>query len=107
RAPPPGVAGSITGGQPPSSVTTPPQADPNATDGEPGLGDPYYPQGGNSGYAAAKYQIMINGAPGSQTITVRTTISARATQHSNSFYFDLALHTDSVTVNGAPAESIA
>ena len=106
-AAPLGLAWSISRRQPPSSVTTPPQADPNATDGEPGLGDPYYPHAGNSGYDVAKYQIMINWDPGTQTITGTTTISARATQHLNSFYFDLALHTDSVTINGSPAESIA
>jgi aminopeptidase N len=93
--------------QPPSSVTTPPPHDPNATDGEPGLGDPYYPQAGNSGYDVAKYQIVINWDPRSQTITGTTTISAQATQHLNSFYFDLALHTDKVTVNGVPADAIA
>jgi aminopeptidase N len=90
-----------------SSVTTPPALNPNATDGEPGLGDPYYPQAGNSGYDVTKYQIMINWNPATQVITGTTTISARATQQLNSFYFDLALHTDKVSVNGVPAESVA
>jgi len=93
--------------QSPGSVTTPPPPNPNATDGEPGLGDPYYPQAGNSGYDVSKYQIMINWDPAAQAITGTATISARATQQLNSFYFDLALHTDKVTVNGVPAESIA
>jgi aminopeptidase N len=93
--------------QSPSSVTTPLPPNPNATDGEPGLGDPYYPQAGNSGYDVAKYQIMINWDPAAQAINGTATISARATQQLNSFYFDLALHTDKVTVNGVPAESIA
>ena len=93
--------------QSPGSSTTPPLPNPNATDGEPGLGDPYYPQAGNSGYDVTKYQIMINWDPRTQTITGTTTISARATQHLNSFYFDLSLHTDKVSVNGVPAESIA
>ncbi len=93
--------------QAPSSVTTPPALNPNATDGEAGLGDPYYPQAGNSGYDVTKYQIMINWDPATQVITGTTTISARATQQLNSFYFDLALHTDKVTVNGVPAESVA
>jgi aminopeptidase N len=93
--------------QVPSSVTTPLPLDPNATDGGPGLGDPYYPEAGNSGYDVTKYQIMINFDPGTQSITGTTTISARATQQLNSFYFDLVLHTDKVTVNGAPAESVA
>ena len=93
--------------QDPSSVTTPPPLNPNATDGEPGLGDPYYPQAGNSGYDVTKYQIMINWDPATQAITGTTTISALATQQLNSFYFDLVLHTDKVTVNGVPAESVA
>ncbi len=91
----------------PSSVTTPPPLNPDATDGEPGLGDPYYPQAGNSGYDVTKYHIMINWDPTAQSITGTTTISARATQQLNSFYFDLLLHTDKVTVNGVPVNSIA
>src|SRR5215218_987362 len=93
--------------QSPGSSATPPPPNPNATEGEPGLGDSYYPQAGNSGYDVTKYQILINFDPPTQTITGTTTISARATQQLNSFYFDLVLHTDKVTVNGAPAESVA
>src|SRR3954447_26251032 len=106
-AAPLGLAWAITTRQrqTPSSVTTPPPQDPNATHGEPGLGDPYYPQAGNSGYDVTKYQIMINWDPRTQSITGTTTISARATQPLNSFYFDLVLHTDKVTINGVPAES--
>jgi aminopeptidase N len=90
--------------QSPTSVTTPPQLNPNATDGEPGLGDPYYPQAGNSGYEVTKYRIVINWDPATQSMNSTTTIFARAIQQLNSFYFDLVLHTDRVTVNGAPAE---
>jgi aminopeptidase N len=93
--------------QAPGSVTTPPPADPNAIDGNPGLGDPYYPQAGNSGYDVAKYQIVINWDPATQSITGTTTISAHATQQLNSFYFDLVLHADKVSVNGVPAEAVA
>ena len=93
--------------QSPASSTTPPPPNPNATDGGPGLGDPYYPQAGNSGYDVTKYQIMINWDPAALSITGTTTISAQATQRLNSFYFDLALHTDKVTVNGVPAEVAA
>jgi aminopeptidase N len=107
-ATPVGVAWTIARlRQAPGSSTTPPPADPNATDGKPGLGDSYYPQAGNSGYDVAKYQIMINWDPATQTITGTTTISAHATQQLNSFYFDLVLHTDTVTVNGMPAEAVA
>jgi aminopeptidase N len=105
---PVGVAWSIARlRQAPGSVTTPPPADPNAIDGKPGLGDPYYPQAGNSGYDVANYQIVINWDPATQAITGTTTINAQATQQLNSFYFDLVLHTDRVTVNGVPAESVA
>ena len=31
--------------------------------GEPGLGDPYYPEAGNSGYDVAKYQISVSWDP--------------------------------------------
>jgi aminopeptidase N len=89
-----------------SSVTTQAQSNPNATDGKPGLGDPYYPQAGNSGYDVTKYQIMINWDPTTQTLTGTTTISARAIQQLNSFYFDLVLKTNRVTVDGAPAQFV-
>jgi len=93
--------------QVPGSATTPAPLDPNAPGGAPGLGDPYYPQAGNSGYDVTKYQIVVSWDPGTQTLTGTTTISARATQQLNSFYFDLVLHTNKVSVNGVPAESIA
>ena len=57
--------------QAPASATTPPALNPNATDGNPGLGDPYYPQAGNSGYDVTKYQIVINWDPATQTIIGR------------------------------------
>jgi hypothetical protein len=55
------------------------------------LGDPYYPEAGNSGYDVAKYQISVRWDPASATLTGTTTISARANQPLESFYFDLAL----------------
>jgi aminopeptidase N len=76
----------------------------NAVDGKPGLGDPYYPQAGNSGYDVTKYQIMINWDPTTQTLSGTATISARAIQQLNSFYFDLVLKTNRVTINGTAAQ---
>ena len=75
----------------------------NGTRGERGLGDPYYPEAGNSGYEVAKYQISVSWDPASATLTGTTTISARASQSLESFYFDLALPTTRVSVNGQPA----
>src|SRR4029453_13576970 len=43
--------------KPPGRVKTPPPLAPNAPHGQPGLGDPYFPQAGNSGYDVIKYQI--------------------------------------------------
>ena len=51
-----------------------------------------------------KYAIAIRFDPRSQTISGTTTITARATQDLSSFYYDLVLQTDSVTIDGAPAE---
>ncbi len=75
----------------------------NGAKGERGLGDPYYPEAGNGGYDVSKYQISVSWDPASATLTGTTTISARASQALESFYFDLALPTTRVTVNGQPA----
>ena len=69
----------------------------------PGLGDPYYPQAGNSGYDVAKYQIVLNWDPGTATLRGTTTITATATQRLDSFYLDLAVPTEAIKVNGKPA----
>ena len=76
---------------------------PNATRGEPGLGDPYYPEAGNSGYDVAKYQIAVSWDPAKTTLSGTTVISARATQRLQSFYLDFGLPVSEVRVNGSPA----
>lgn len=84
----------------PATSTTPPQTNPNATEGSPGLGDPYYPDAGNGGYDVSRYQISLSWDPGPAVITATTTISARSAHELRSFYVDLALQTDRVTVDG-------
>ena len=76
---------------------------PNATRGEPGLGDPYYPEAGNGGYDVAKYQISVSWDPAKTTLSGTTVISARATQRLQSFYLDFGLPVSEVRVNGATA----
>ncbi|HET9647347.1 MAG TPA: M1 family metallopeptidase [Microlunatus sp.] len=71
--------------------------------GEAGAGDPYFPDYGSSGYDAIKYTIAIRFDPDRQLITGTTTITARATQDLASFYYDLVLATDEVTIGGEPA----
>jgi aminopeptidase N len=72
-------------------------------EGQPGVGDPYFPDYGSSGYDALKYTVQLSWDPDAQAMSSTTVISARATQPLKSFYFDLALTTDQVQVNGQPA----
>ena len=76
----------------------------NATEGERGLGDPYYPEAGNSGYDVAKYQIAVSWDPGKATLSGTTVVSARAEHRLQSFYLDFGLPVSKVLVNGQPAE---
>jgi aminopeptidase N len=69
-----------------------------------GAGDPYFPDYGSSGYDATKYAIAIRFDPRTQSITGTTTITARATKDLSSFFYDLVLKTDAVTVDGSPAQ---
>jgi len=52
------------------SGVTPSPAPGTVTDGGAGLGDPYYPYAGNSGYDVTRYQIMINWDPTTETLQV-------------------------------------
>ncbi len=83
--------------------TAAPGLDPGATEGEPGLGDAYYPDAGNSGYDVTRYQLSISWDPKTQAMTSTALISARAGHELRSFFVDLALQTDRVLVDGQPA----
>lgn len=85
----------------PAVYPTPPAADPDA--GGPGVGDPYFPDYGSSGYDAVSYGITLDWDPSAQFLRATTTITATATQPLTSFYVDLALTVDGVRVDGAPA----
>jgi aminopeptidase N len=71
--------------------------------GEPGLGDPYFPRAGNSGYDVDRYTIDLDLGDGDGSLTGTTTFEARATSDLAWFWFDLALDVTSVAVDGAPA----
>ncbi|MBA3528290.1 MAG: hypothetical protein H0T91_03065, partial [Propionibacteriaceae bacterium] len=75
----------------------------SADEGQPGVGDPYFLDYGSSGYDAVSYAISIKWDADDQTMTSTTVMSARAKQRLNAFWFDLALTTDRVSVNGQPA----
>lgn len=71
--------------------------------GQPGVGDPYFPDYGSSGYDALRYAIAVDWDPGSATLRGTTSVTARATQRLESFYLDLALKVERVVVDGQPA----
>ena len=68
------------------------------------IGDPFYPQLGNSGYDTFHYTIDLSADLDSGVITATTTIQAKATQDLRSFNLDLqGLNIAAITVNGASA----
>jgi len=71
--------------------------------GRPGVGDPYFPDYGSSGYDATRYAIAVDWEPDTETLRGSTGITARATSRLESFYVDLALDVDRVLVEGRPA----
>ncbi|WP_188895361.1 M1 family metallopeptidase [Microlunatus endophyticus] len=81
----------------------PPVSTGSSDRGGPGVGDPYYPDYGSSGYDARKYTINLNWAPKTQKLSGTTTIDARSDHELLSFYVDLVLPVTKITVNGRPA----
>lgn len=100
-AAPVGVALALNRLRPP--ITTPQAPSSGSTAGAPGVGDSYFPDAGNGGYDVTQYQIAIDWDAAAQSMRSTTTFSGRATQQLDSFYYDLALRTDRVSVNDQPA----
>jgi aminopeptidase N len=74
------------------------------TPGAPGLGDPFFPQGGNGGYDVAGYALALAYDPGANRLSGTATITATATQDLSRFDLDLrGFDVGAVTVAGAPA----
>jgi aminopeptidase N len=74
--------------------------------GAPGLGDPYFPLGGNGGYDVQHYGLTLAYDPPSNQLTGTAVITAQATQSLSRF--DLDLRGFSITqllVNGVAATS--
>lgn len=68
-----------------------------------GVGDPYYPQAGGSGYDALSYTIDVSYEPDTGILTGSTWVSLRATQPLDVVHLDLLLPVTGVTVGGATA----
>lgn len=67
-----------------------------------GVGDPYFPSYGNSGYDVANYDLKVKYDPKTGRLTATATITATASQALTRFHLDLhGLTVDKVTVDGA------
>jgi aminopeptidase N len=79
---------------------------PGPGDAAGGLGDPYFPGYGNSGYQVDHYHLRVRYDPASKELAGTATIEAVATADLAGFSLDLTgLTVRSVVVDGAPAEA--
>ncbi|WP_017537986.1 M1 family metallopeptidase [Nocardiopsis halophila] len=69
-----------------------------------GIGDPYFPSYGNTGYDVGHYDLRLDYRPDTDRLTGTATLVARTTEELDSFTLDFLLDVDSVRVNGRPAE---
>ncbi|MFB7009650.1 MULTISPECIES: M1 family metallopeptidase [unclassified Streptomyces] len=81
----------------------------SAAIGGPGVGDPYFPDDGNSGYDVSHYDVRIAYDPArTGHLDGDTTVTARALTGLDRFSLDLKGFTvASVTVNGTPAKAFS
>ncbi|WP_169736722.1 M1 family metallopeptidase [Pseudonocardia spinosispora] len=64
-----------------------------------GIGDPYFPPAGNSGYDVTGYEIQLRYDPPTGRLDGRTTVNALPTENRAEFALDLRLPATQVTVN--------
>ncbi|MEU0807564.1 M1 family metallopeptidase [Streptomyces sp. NPDC005970] len=81
----------------------------SAAPGGPGVGDPYYPDDGNSGYDVTQYDVRVNYDPARpRHLEGDTTVQAVAAQDLDRFHLDLeGFQVTSVTVDGTPARAVS
>jgi aminopeptidase N len=69
-----------------------------------GIGDPYYPSLGNSGYQVARYQLDLAWDPSNGTLGGTANLHATAETELSAFHLDLTgMEVTGVEVDGAPA----
>ncbi|MFJ1589385.1 M1 family metallopeptidase [Kitasatospora albolonga] len=73
------------------------------TVGAPGIGDPYYPAGGNGGYDVSHYDLRLKYEPRTDLLEGTATILATTTQELTRFNLDFGLTVSEVRVNGKKA----
>ncbi|MFH8980744.1 M1 family metallopeptidase [Streptomyces varsoviensis] len=81
----------------------------SAAIGGSGVGDPYYPDDGNSGYRVSHYDVRVGYDPArTRYLDGDTTVTAKATEDLDRFSLDLKGFTvASVDIDGAPAKSFS
>ncbi|HEX6683809.1 MAG TPA: M1 family metallopeptidase [Candidatus Limnocylindrales bacterium] len=71
-----------------------------------GIGDPYFPTYGNSGYDVERYELAVRYDPASKRLTGKATITAKATELLSRYHLDFhGLELGKVSVDGKAAES--
>ncbi|WP_117213105.1 M1 family metallopeptidase [Allorhizocola rhizosphaerae] len=81
------------------------QIQPSAVDNPAGIGDPYFPKYGNSGYDVSRYTIKIKYDPATKRLTGHTSITAVATEQLTRFHLDFhGLQVEQVRVGSAAAQ---
>src|SRR5580765_1474132 len=76
--PPDSGRSSTPGGSPAPSGST--SATVDGAVGDPGIGDPYYPESGNGGYNVTGYDITITYTPETNQLQATTVITAKITE---------------------------
>jgi aminopeptidase N len=74
------------------------------TPGSSGLGDPFFPNGGNGGYDVANYDLKLAYDPATDILHGKAVVTAKATQDLSRFNLDLrGFQISTLTVNGVAA----
>ncbi|MFD6873849.1 MULTISPECIES: M1 family metallopeptidase [unclassified Streptomyces] len=79
----------------------------SAGPGAPGIGDPYYPAGGNGGYDVSHYDLRLQYQPKTDLLEGTATLLTTAKQDLSRFNLDFGLKVSEVRVNGVKAKFAA
>jgi aminopeptidase N len=92
---------------PSGGVVAPGDDGSDGTIGNPGIGDPYYPEDGNGGYQIDSYDLNLRYDPDTNELISTATLAGTVLSDDGLTQFNLDLQptmdVDAVTVNGAPA----
>ncbi|MFJ6195634.1 M1 family aminopeptidase [Micromonospora sp. NPDC092111] len=99
-----GLAGCTADPTPREAPRPVPTKSPSVPPGPAGVGDPYFPTAGNSGYDVDRYTLKVRYDPATDKLAGTATVRATATADLPLFHLDLAgLTVRRVTVDGRPA----